>query len=59
MPVGDEGGQLGTGLVALLGKPKRATNPVPTGTPTPNPLLSTFPVDAILMKIYECKAGRL
>ena len=33
------GGQLGTGLVALFGLPKRATNPVPTGNPpsTPSP----------------------
>ena len=46
---------------------KKPDNPVPNGSqprpqlapPPPTALLSTFPLDAILMKIYECKAGRL
>ena len=33
VPVGDGVEPLGTGLVALLGKPKRATNPVPNWPP--------------------------
>ena len=49
----------GRGYPAFL-LAKKPDNPVPNGsTLSPTALLSTFPTDVILMKIYECKAGRL
>lgn len=66
MPMGASGdgveSHLGTGLSGFS-LAKKPDNPVPTGTSaptrTPTGILPTFPADAILMKIYECKAGRL
>ena len=44
---------MGTGLMALLGKPKRAINPVPTGSPCPQLLLETPPNSPTIFVVFS------
>ena len=57
MPVGGASGDGVSGF--LLAKKPLTPSPLAPPTRTPTGILPTFPADAILMKIYECKAGRL